>query len=384
MKRITIILIILLCLWGQVYANEQSSKDVIDEYVSIYSDDLKEAAEISDIYEILPEFDVEEFLLNSASGGSLLDIKNIINRIITFLFGEIRNILKIMLYIMTVSMLSSYLSALPEGRSKDVSNVAFYACYIIIAGICTAAFLEIMECAQGAIDNILIVARLVVPVVVTSLAVSGAITSAAVFQPMLLGIIEVALMVIDKIFIPVLMLFTSLNVVNCISDKLNAQKMVDFLGKIVKWGLSVLLTIFVGTAGLQSLATGSADGLSVKITKYAASNLIPVVGGILSETVETVMNCSVIIKNAVGIAGIIILISAILMPIIKISACLIVLRITAALIQPVSEERVVRCISGVADSVGLVFAILAAVTVMFIIILTIMLNAGNAAVMLGR
>ena len=96
------------------------------------------------------------------------------------------------------------------------------------------------------------------------------------------------------------------------------------------------------------------------------------------------MNCSVVIKNAVGITGIIIMAGAMLLPLIKISACLVVLRLTAALVQPVTDGRIVRCISGIADGVGLIFAITLAVTVMFIIILTIMLNAGSSAVMLGR
>lgn len=372
------------CISIQIFAEETNEENIIKEYVSIYSEDLETAAEESGIYEILPEFNTSEILMKSAFGENLFNVKELLNRIIELLFGEIQNILKIMLYIVAISILSSYLAALPQSGDKGVTEIAFYSCYIIIAGISAATFLEIMECAQGAIDTILIIARMIVPVVVTSLAATGAITSAAVFQPMLLGVIEVALIVIERVFIPILMLFTALNIVNCISDKINGEKMIQFLGKTVKWGLSVLLTVFVGTAGLQSLASGCADGLSVKLTKYAASNLIPVVGGILSETVETVMNCSVIIKNAVGIVGIIILLGAMLLPVIKISACLIVLRITAALIQPISDEKIVKCISGIADSVGLVFAVVAAITVMFIIILTIMLNAGNSAVMLGR
>ncbi len=384
MKQITVILIMFFCIFSQVYAEETDEQNIIEEYVSIYSEDLETAAEESGIYEILPEFDTREILLKSASGDNLFNLKDLFNRLLEILFGEIQSVLKIMLYITALSLLSSYLSALSESTNKDVSDIAFYACYIIIAGISAATFLEIMACAQGAIDNILIVARMIIPVVITSLAATGAISSAAVFQPMLLAVIEIALVIIEKIFIPILMLFTALNIVNCISSKINGEKMVQFLGKTVKWGLSVLLTVFVGTAGLQSLASGCADGLSVKLTKYAASNLIPVVGGILSETVETVMNCSVIIKNAVGIIGIIVLLGTMLLPIIKISACLIVLRITAALIQPISDEKIVKCISGIADSVGLVFAVVAAITVMFIIILTIMLNAGNSAVMLGR
>lgn len=380
------IIIFGLCLFARVFAEDAQS--IIEEYVSVYSDELEDAAYQGDasenITKVIPDFDARTILKESAAGGKIFDIKNIANNILDLLLWEIRSVLKIMLYIMALSILASYLSALPEGKSKEVSEVAFYACYVIIAGICTAAFLEVMECGQSAINTIVLIARIIVPVVMVSLAASGAVTSAAVFQPMLLGIIEISLVIIERVFIPVLMLFTSLSIVSCISEKINAGKMVQFLGKIVKWGLSVLLTIFVGMAGIQSLASGAADGLSVKITKYATSNLIPVVGGILSESVETIMNCSVIIKNAVGITGIIIMAAAMAMPLIKISACLIVFRLTAAVIQPIADGKIVKCISGIADSVGLMFAIVASVTAMLIIIITIMLNAGSSAIMLGR
>lgn len=385
MKKITFFIVIIVLLLTVVRAEENG---IIDEYVSIYSSELDDAVAsgnaAENIAELIPDFSVEDIIRKSVSGKSLFDVREILNKLLELLFGEIQNVLKIMLYVMAISVMTAYLSALPEGRSKEVSDIAFYGCYIIAAGICTVSFLEIVSCGKSAINTLILVAKVIVPVVTACLVGSGAIISAAAFQPMLLTVIGAALFVIEKVFMPALMLFAALNTVNCLSDRFNIEKMVQFIGKVIKWGISVMLTIFVGCAGLQSLASSGADGISVKIAKYAASNLIPFVGGILSETVETVMNCSIVIKNAVGITGIIIMVGAMLLPIIKISASLIVLRITAALVQPVADNRIVKCISGIADAVGLVFAITVAVTIMFIIIMTIMLGAGSSAFMLGR
>ena len=385
MKKLVFIFVLIIEIFSVASAEEEK---IIEEYVSIYSSELDKATYEGDAKEsvaaLIPDFDTEDIMKKSVSGEGLFNIKELINRILSLLFGEIQSVLKIMVYVMALSILTAYLSALPEGRSREVTDVAFYGSYIIIAGICTASFLEVVKCGKDAINTMILLSEVIVPVVIASLATSGAIVSASVFQPMLLTIIEIALVIIENIFMPAIMLFASLGIVSCLSDKFNAEKMVQFIGKTIKWGISVLLTIFVGTAGLQSLASSGADGISVKIAKYAASNLIPFVGGILSETVETVMNCSVIIKNAVGITGIILMAAAVTLPIIKISACLIVFRITAALIQPVTDNRIVKCVSGIADSVGLVFGITVSVAVMFIIILTIMLNAGTSVVMLGR
>ena len=387
MKRIIVLLMLFLSATITVSAEKTEEKSIIDEYISIYSQDLEEAVytnnAIENIDKIFPDFTAESFLGKSASGGSLFDVGELFDRVLELLFSEMQSALKIMFFVLSLSVLLSYLSALPKDDRKDVSDVAFYACYIIIAGICSASFLEIIRCGKDAIGTIILIAKIIVPVVIATLTASGAIISASVFQPLLLAIIEIALTIIEKVFFPAIILFASLGIISCISEKFNTEKILQFIGKTIKWGLSVLLTIFVGIAGLQSLASGGADGLSVKLAKYAASNLIPVVGGILSETVETVMNCSVVIKNSVGITGILIMVGAMALPLIKISSCLIIFRISAAIIQPIADGRVVKCVSGIADSVGLIFSVTLAVTVMFIIIMTIMLSAGNTAIMLG-
>ncbi|MBE7011560.1 MAG: stage III sporulation protein AE [Ruminococcaceae bacterium] len=385
MKKVIVFGIALFMLFVNAHAEEG---EIIDEYISIYSSEFDDVVAEYDVDEsvrsIVPEFDAEKMIRKTMSGDSIFDIKSIFTRLLSLLFGEIRNVLKIMLYVIAISILTAYLSALPDGRSKEVSDIAFFACYTVIAGICSVSYVEIVTCAKSAIDTIVLISKVVVPVVTACLMGSGAVVSASSFQPMLLSVIGIALFVIEKFFLPALMLYAIFNIVNNLSEKFNIDKMVQFVGKVIKWGISILLTIFIGCAGLQSLASSGADGISVKIAKYAASNLIPFVGGILSESVETVMNCSVVIKNAVGITGIIIMAGAMLLPLIKISACLIVLRLTSSVVQPIADNRVSKCVSGIADAVGLVFSITLAVTVMFIIIMTIMLSAGNSAYMLGR
>lgn len=388
MKKILLFLMIILCVIPtMVFASEsEDSKHIIDEYISIYSEDLNSAERESNenISKIVPDFSAEEILKKSASGGEIFDVKSLLSGVVSALFKEVRSSLKIMFFIVALSILAAYLSALSPKSGDGVSSVANFACYAVICGICAASFLEVVSCGRDAAATVSTIAKIVVPTVILSLAATGAVTSAAVFSPMLLGIIEVSIEIIERFFIPILMLYSAMSLVCGISEKVKAEKMVQFLGKTVKWGLSALLTIFVSAAGLQSLSSGCADGLSVKLTKYAASNLIPVVGGILSETVETVMNCSVIIKNAVGITGIIIIVLSMIFPLVKIGACLIVFRLTAALVQPISGDKVAKTVSSLGDGIGLMFAIVASVTVMLIIILTIMLNAGSAAVMLGR
>jgi len=220
-------------------------------------------------------------------------------------------------------------------------------------------------------------------VMITLLMTSGAIISATALEPTLLSIVEIGVWVIENIFVPLVMISTALNIVNGISDKFKTEKMVKFMNNTVRWGLTVMMTIFVSLAGLKSIASSGADGLTIKLSKFVTANLVPMVGGILAESVETVMNCSVVIKNSVGIFGIICLGLIAIRPALKLGAMLLLFRITAAIAEPVSDEKVVGCLSKIGDSVSVLFSMIVAVVVMFVMVVTIVLNAGNTAIILG-
>ena len=378
------------CICETVFADDEKnvSDEIMSEYVELYGaqlDDATGSEALSSIEELIPNFSAEEILEKVSSGDAGFDMKDILNSLIKLLLGEVYRSMKIMILVVALSVLCAYLSNMQDNFAKEsVSTVAHFACYILISGILTAAFYDCAMCAKSAINNISTFMQVVVPLFMTALISTGAVVSASVFQPALLSVIEITAFLIETVFLPLAMIGAALNIVNGISDKIKADKLVKLFQGAVKWGLCIMLTIFVGVAGIQSIATAGADGLTVKLTKFAASNLIPVVGSILSESVETIMNCSIVIKNSIGVFGIIAVVLIATYPLIKISAILIIFRISAAVSEPIVDEKIVKCITGLANSVSVIFSMLAAVTVMFVIVLTLMINAGNTTAILGR
>lgn len=370
-----------------VYAEQtDDTQSLLDEYSDLYGGIFDEKLDASGVFDgILPEFSAKDILKQLNSGDISLAPSEVLRYILRLLLGEVYDGAKLMALVLAMSVLSSYLSGLKSGfGGAAVADCAFYACFTVISGIASAAFYEAALCASQAIENVAVFMRFIVPVLVTTLLTSGAAISAQTLEPTLLAIVEVAVWVIETVFIPGVMISTALNIVNGMSDKFKTDRMVKLLNSAVKWGLSVMLTVFVSLAGLKSIASAGADGLAVKLSKFAASNLIPMIGGILAESVETVLNCSVVIKNSVGILGIICLILIALRPVLKLGALLIIFRITAAVAEPVSEPKLITCISRLGDSISVLFSMIAAVTVMFVIVMTIMINAGSSAAVLGR
>ncbi len=383
-KKLLIIIfsIVIILSFGKNVYGEDVKEMLLDGYAETYGDIFEEKQNI--FLNIAPEISMTDMLKSLNKGELSFSPVDILKGIWKLILGEIYSGTKLMAIVLIMSVLSSYLTELKSSFGESsVSLAAFFVCYIVTAGTAAAAFYETASCAGEAVYNVSLFMKIIVPSIVTMLYTSGAIISATTLQPVILLMVEIIVPVVQTIFIPAVMEVAALNILNGISEKFMTDKMVKLLNNGVRWGLTVMLMVFVSLTGLKSLVSGGADGLAIKLSKFATSNLVPLVGGILAESVETVMGCSVVIKNSVGVLGIICLILVAAMPVLRLGTMIIIFRITAAIAEPVSEPKIIACISSLADSVGVLFSIVVAVTVMFIIVVTIMINTGNNAIMLG-
>jgi len=356
-------------------------EEIMSDFRGIYAPHLE--ASVSNlqgdgIQEIMSDFDVTRMLAEATTGQLSIQPGSVLRNILLLLGAEVYATFRIMIMILVLAVMCSLLTNLSDNlKSGQVGQIAFFACYVLIVSVALAAFYGAIVIGQQTVANMVIIMRTLLMLVIAALVGSGAPITAAMIHPTILVSIEIMVTIIQNVLIPVLMLSAALNVVNNLSDKFGAQKLAELLNKFVKWSLALMLTIFVAIVGIQSIATGGADGISIKVARYAATNFIPVVGGILSETVETVMACSVVMKNAIGVVGIIIIAIVAAYPLIRIAAQILIFRVTAAVIQPIADSRIVACITGLADVISVMFAIVAAVGVMFLIMLTIIINTGH-------
>lgn len=136
-----------------------------------------------------------------------------------------------------------------------------------------------------------------------------------------------------------------------------------------------------GVLSLEGTLTSSVDGLSVKTTKAVVTSTIPVVGKLLGETVDAVLGCSNIIKNAVGFVGIIVVLAICIMPILKIAVLSIAFNLTAALSEPIADKRTVSVLEQIGGTFKLLFGIVCTISVMLMIGLTLVIKITNSGMM---
>ncbi|MCR4434260.1 MAG: stage III sporulation protein AE [Clostridiales bacterium] len=336
-----------------------------------------------DAKEIIPEFDPEKIIKETIKGNSIFDATGIINKALFYLLNEIYVNVHVLIKLIVLVVLCAVLKNLQTSFLSDsVGELAFYVCYVVLISILVVGFNTALNLCRDVIDGMVNFMHACIPPLLTLLMSGGSITTAGIFQPVLITIVEISASIIKTVFIPVIFISTILSIVNNISDKLQISKLAGFLKLISGWGVGLLLTVFVAVVSTQGSLGAVVDGVTGKTAKYAVSTFIPVVGKSLSDAAEAVAGCTVLIKNAAGVAIMAGIIIICLIPLLKILALILLYKLACAVVEPISEPRITNCINEMAASLTLLLGIAASVMFMFLIIVTVIISAGNSSAMI--
>lgn len=332
--------------------------------------------------EIFPEISINN-LLSSAIKGEVKDEKlfqNIVN-----VFGkEIKNTLKVLVSILIIILIHSIFKSISENlENKSISETTYYVQYILIVTLTMSNFTEIIGATKETIQNLVGFINNLTPILITLMITTGSIVSANVLQPLLLLAMSFIGNFITNIILPIVLISTILGIISQISSKIQINKLAKFFNSGVVWTLGIILTIFVSMLSLEGTLSSGVDGLTVKTTKAAISNFIPVVGKVLGDSIDSVMGCALILKNAVGVVGVIVVIAICIVPIIKLATLSIMYHFTAALCQPIADERIIKLLEQLGSTFKILLAIIFSISVMLIIGITLVIKISNSSLMLG-
>ena len=228
-------------------------------------------------------------------------------------------------------------------------------------------FSSIIKMVQDTSTNLVAFMNMLVPLLITLMMYTGSIVTSGVLEPIILFMINFIGNMIQNILIPLVLVFASLVIMSKLSDRVQIDKLAKFLKSGIVWALGIVLTIFVGVLSLEGTMSSSVDGITAKAAKTIVSSAVPVVGKILSDSVETVLGGGIILKNAVGVVGVIIVLGICIMPIIKLATLTIAYKLLTAITEPIADAKVTSLLDQIGDIFKIFLAILSAMSVMIIV-----------------
>lgn len=330
--------------------------------------------------EAFPDLNIGE-VLNSAISGNI-DNEQMVTGIFSLLGTEVKTAITTLGSILVIVILHSILKTISEyTENKSIGQISYYIQYILIVGLVMHNFTDIVQMTRESVQNLVGFNYTLIPLLITLLLTTGSMVSVSIMEPVLLFLITFLGNLISNVIIPIVLTATVLGIVSQLSDKVQIDKIAKFFKSSVGWILGVVLTIFVGVLSLEGTLGSTVDGLTAKTTKAAVSNFIPVVGKVLGDAVDTVLGCANILKNAVGIVGVIIIIGICILPIIKLATLTIFYHLTAALCQPIADGKIVKLLEQMGDTFKILLAIVCSVSVMLIIGITLVVRISNSGMM---
>lgn len=320
-------------------------------------------------------------VLNDAIEGQV-DNSTLVKRIFNLLGAEVLTSLKAIGSILAVIVIHSVLKNISEGlENESISKLIYYVQYILIVTIIMTNFTQIVKMVQDTCVNLVAFMNMLVPLLITLMLYTGSIATSGILEPIILFMINFVSNIVQDIIIPFLLIFTSLVIISKISDSVQIDKLAKFLKSGIVWFLGIVLTIFVGVVSLEGTMSSSVDGITAKTTKAIVSSAIPVVGKILGDAVDTVLGCGLVLKNAVGIVGVIVVIGICIIPILKLATLTISYKLVSVVAQPISDKKIVELLEQMGDIFKILLAILSAMSFMLIIGTALVLKISNSGMM---
>jgi len=221
-----------------------------------------------------------------------------------------------------------------------------------------------------------------IPLVLTLLASMGNFGSVAMFHPLIVFMIHTVGTLIYTVIFPLLFFSAVLGIVSCLSEKYKLNQLADLFRRVSVGLLGGLLTIFLGIISIQGATAAVTDGVTIRTAKYLTGNFVPVVGRMFSDAADTVVGASLLVKNAVGMAGVLILLFISAFPALKIISLAIIYNFSAAVMQPLGSGPIIECLNIIGKTLLYIFGALATVGLMFFLAVTIIVAAGNISVMI--
>lgn len=354
------------------YTQEESINSNLNSLYT-YIDNMKSDVEL--INDLNPKEYIKSYIKN---GEGNVSFSLILKSVVSLIFKEVKTVLKLSLSIIVIAILCSLLKNIQDALSSDsVSNIAFYACYLVLILILSKSFLVSISIAKDVIYGISAFMNGILPILVSIIALSGGVTEVATLDPIIL----VAVLIIPKIYvniiIPLILISFVLEFANNLSEEHKINNLCKTIKQITLWLQGGIITIFIATLTIRGITSSTIDAVALKTTKFAVDNFIPIVGKAFSDAISSVVGYSLIIKNAISSIGLLILVLIILYPIIKIVLISFIYKISAALTEPISDKRITSSIEGAGNAMVLLLSCILSVSLMFFVLFAIIASAGK-------
>lgn len=263
-------------------------------------------------------------------------------------------ILKIILLIFFAAIFHVFTDVFEDGQ---IGSISFYMVYLLLFIFLADNYGEMSRELEVKLTWFSDFMRGLAPAYYMTVAASSGVTTAAVFYQGVLFLVLVIQWGLKSIVLPCANLYLLLMFVNHLSKEELVSRLADLLYSLVSWILKTFMGIIVGLQVVQGLVTPVVDSLKRGFLGKTAS-VIPGIGNAVNTVTELMLTGAVLIRNSLGVAALLTIVIVGAEPMLRYIFMSLVYRLLAAVAEPVSDKRMVSCLSTMGEGCMLLFRIL--------------------------
>lgn len=255
-------------------------------------------------------------------------------------------------------------------QSRQICEISFYLLYLLLIALCLGSFQLAMDWVSGGVENLTGFMTVFCPVYFLAVSIAKGSVTAVAFYHLVLFFILLTEVVIVYLLLPAIHIYIMVKVLDFLSSQEYLSKFAELIEVAVSWLLKTLVACVVGVNVVQGMISPAIDTVKRSaLTRTAEA--IPGVGDVIGGTAEVVLGTAVLVKNGIGTVGMIVCLALCVVPLVQMGAVALMYKLAAAVIQPVSDKRIVGCVECVGDGCRLLMRVVFTVGLLFLLTIVI-------------
>lgn len=383
-----VILILVIFSFGWTVDGERTEEEILTDISGQIENQLGNL-DFGDLEQILDNMSIDE--KNIFGSESFVDKvkmiisgefkglgENAIQSLLSLAFDNLISLLPIMSSVLAIGIISGMLGQIRSTtNAKNLGDIIHFACFGVILVIVTTLVLKILGSTSQILSTIKSQIDIIFPILLTLLTAIGGNVSASVYQPAIAVLSGSIMQIFNYVLVPVFVFSFVFSIISNLSKSVKLEKFTSFFNSLFKYIIGTIFTVFMAFISIQGITAGSIDGISVKTAKFALKSYVPILGGYLADGFNVIVASSILIKNAIGACGLLLIFCTILSPIISIVLFSLLLKLTASILDPLSDGRIANFLFGVSKSMTMLMVIIIGFSFMFLLLCALIMCSAN-------
>ena len=278
---------------------------------------------------------------------------------------------KTIVYIILAALVAAVFSNFADAfQNRQISDISFYVIYMLLITLCLTAFQTAVSGLEEKMGLLTEFIRALAPAYFMAMAFASGSAAALVFYNLILFLIYIVELIIIHILLPAVNIYVMICVLGSLIEEDFLSELAGLIRKAVTWALHGLLACVAGINIIQGLLAPAVDSVK-RSTLTRTAEAVPWVGDLMGGTAEILTGTVILIKNGIGMAGAVVALVICATPFLQMVITALMYKLAAALVQPVSDKRIISCIRGVSEGYELLVRILFTAGALFLITIAV-------------